>query len=243
LYKFLKLGSVLFDNVYPVYLVLYVLYKRVTDYQERSLIKKNIQSGDIVIDIGANIGIYTKFLARCVGSKGKVYAFEPSPRNFHHLESYVRKLTNVSIKNQAIGAESGTVNLYLSRHLNVDHHTYPTSDKREIVAISCTRLDDHFPPLQRIDLVKIDTQGYEYQVLLGMQGLINSNKNIKIILEFWPYGLRAAGSDPRLVIDFLKEHDFDLNVIKKSGLFPYAESEVINGDNYINMFACRQKLL
>ena len=56
------------------------------DKEERELIKKIVKEGDIVIDVGVNIGYYTIIMAKCVGGKGQVYAFEPAPNNVDLLK-------------------------------------------------------------------------------------------------------------------------------------------------------------
>ena len=58
---------------------------------ETELVKREIKEGDLVIDVGANIGYYTLIFAKLVGEKGKVYAFEPEPRSFKLLKKNVEE--------------------------------------------------------------------------------------------------------------------------------------------------------
>ena len=69
-------------------------------------------------------------------------------------------------------------------------------------------MDDFFKNIDvKIDVVKMDVQGLEMHVLEGMTDSVNQNANLKIITEFWPFGLQNAGSSP---IGFLKKiADFD----------------------------------
>ena len=79
------------------------------------VIKQNISSGDIVIDIGANIGYFTLIMAKCIRENGKVFSFEPEPKNFELLKKNVEinNYSNVILEKKAIGKKTGTTKLYL----------------------------------------------------------------------------------------------------------------------------------
>lgn len=77
----------------------YLIAKTPETWMERDAVvtRKLISPGDTVLDIGANIGVYSRMLSRCVGPAGRVYAFEPIPQTFDFLSNNIRKLglTNV----------------------------------------------------------------------------------------------------------------------------------------------------
>ena len=56
-------------------------------------------------------------------------------------------------------------------------------------------LDDYFKPGERVDLIKMDIQGYELHALRGANRVLADNPDIKLLLEFWPYGLKQAGAN------------------------------------------------
>src|SRR5689334_15835964 len=119
-------GNRVYDRAFPIYRSCYRAFKAYADRAERQLLRRVLSAGDIGVDAGANIGIYSQFLARCVSATGVVHSFEPSPDNFKRLQSATRKLANVRLSQAAIGECSGRAKLYLSNKLNVDHRTYAT---------------------------------------------------------------------------------------------------------------------
>jgi hypothetical protein len=92
-----RAGYKLYEHVFPIYGPLYAAYKAYADRSERRLLKNLLFPGAVVVDAGANIGIYSQVLSRCVGSSGVVHSFEPSPENFKRLQSATRKLANVRL--------------------------------------------------------------------------------------------------------------------------------------------------
>src|SRR5438046_6173778 len=155
---------------------------------------KNLFQGTVVADVGANIGIYAQFLSLCVGPTGSVHSFEPSPDNFRRLSAATRDLSNVRLTQAAVGERSGECKLYVSDKLNVDHRAYKADgDSRRAVPTEMIALDDYFKPGQRVDLIKMDIQGYELHALRGTQRVLRENRDIDLLLEFWPVGLEQAG--------------------------------------------------
>ena len=139
---FRGLGNKIYDHAFPLYRFGYGAFKVCVDHAERRLLKNILSDGAVVVDAGANIGVYSQFLSHCVGPTGAVHSFEPSPENFKRLESAVRRYTNVRVSNAAVGEYSGRSKLYVSDKLNVDHRTYPIEgDSRPAVPIDSIALD------------------------------------------------------------------------------------------------------
>ncbi|MGH7982090.1 MAG: FkbM family methyltransferase [Candidatus Udaeobacter sp.] len=201
--------------------------------------KRVLSVRDVVVDAGANIGVYSQFLARCVGATGIVHSFEPSPENFKHLQSATRKLANVRLSQAALGECSRRSRLYLSDKLNVDHRTYATEeDSRRTVPIDIIALDDYFKPGQRVDLIKMDIQGYELHALRGANRVLADNPSAKVLLEFWPYGLKQAGANWIELIATLESKNMAVHRITKRGPVPLRPESVSESpDWYVNVFA------
>jgi tRNA A58 N-methylase Trm61 len=126
LQSLLVLGNQLFHHVYFFCKPLYSLYKTVLDRGERTILRRIVRPGMIVVDIGANIGVFSRFLAGLVGVDGKVIAFEPSPDNFNRLWDNVAALPQVEAVHAAVGSSTGDIILFESGELNVDHRVYDT---------------------------------------------------------------------------------------------------------------------
>jgi FkbM family methyltransferase len=232
-------GNKIYEHAFPIYRLCYRAFKAYTDRPERQLLKRILSPGDVVADVGANIGIYSEFLSRCVGPTGVVHSFEPSPDNFEHLRAATSKLSNVRLSQNAVGEHSGRSRLYVSDKLNVDHRTYLSEqNSRCSMPINVVALDDYFKSGQRVDLIKMDIQGYELHALRGANRLLQENPDIKFLFEFWPHGLRQAGATWVELIDALQTKNMSVFQITTRGVVPF-RSEFVKEtpEYYMNLFA------
>jgi FkbM family methyltransferase len=197
--------------------------------------------GAVVVDVGANIGIYSEFLSRCVGPTGLVHSFEPSPDNFKRLSAATRKLPNVQLLQAAVGERSGECKVYISDKLNVDHRTYKADgDSRRAVPAQMVALDDYFKPGQRVDLIKMDIQGYEFHALRGTKRVLEENGNISLLFELWPSGLEQADVSWEDLVHMLKGLSMNLSLVGSYGLVPFDTRDVRSDVSwYVNLFASR----
>ncbi|MEP6955976.1 MAG: FkbM family methyltransferase, partial [Chthoniobacterales bacterium] len=102
------------------------------------------------------------------------------------------------------------------------------------------RLDDYFPAGDRVDLIKLDIQGYEQHALQGAERVLRDNSEIKLLFEFWPYGLAQAGIDWRDLVSYLQKREFHLSEISSSRLEDFRANAVEEDpDWYLNLFAAR----
>jgi FkbM family methyltransferase len=204
-----------------------------------------IKEGDMVVDIGANQGQYTIFLSKLVGQKGKVYAFEPDPRNFLILKHRTRKLKNVIIERSAVGNKKSKVEFYLDKFLGMST-IYKDASASPITCleVDMVSLDDYFQDLKGdIALIKMDVQGSEPLVLDGMKNLI---KKVKVLIfEFWPLGIKAAGFEPFSLIERLISNNFKLIYIDENfNIYNGGKSyNKINDKESLNIIAINKKYL
>jgi FkbM family methyltransferase len=236
-----RAGNKLYKYAFPIYWPLYTAYKAYTDRAERNLLSKVLFPGAVAVDVGANIGIYSQFLSRCVGQNGAVHAFEASPENFERLRAATRGLSNVRASQLAVGEHSGKSKLYISDKLNVDHRTYPAeSSSRRSIPIEMVALDDCFKAGKRVDLIKIDIQGYEVHALRGAKRILKENSEIKLLLEFWPYALAQAGAGWQELVEMLRDFGMDPMLVTSTGLAPFCAADLrTDASWYTNLFASR----
>jgi len=239
------MGNRIYQHAFPIYRLSYSAFKVYTDRAERRLLKTILSTGDVAVDAGANIGIYSQFLSRCVGLTGLVHSFEPSPENFERLQSATRTLSNVRLCQAGLGERSERSTLYLSNKLNVDHRTYlPEGDPRPGVPINIVALDDYFKPGQRVDLIKMDIQGYELNALHGAHRVLADNPNVKLLLELWPYGLKEAGASWLELIETLLRRNMAIWQVTNRGLIPFRSNAVSERPEwYVNLFASSKEHL
>ena len=236
-------GNKVYQHVFPIYRLSYRAFKVYTDRAERQVLRRILLAGAVVVDAGANIGIYSEFLSRCVGPTGVVHSFEPSPDNFKRLHAATRKLSNVRLSQAAVGEHSGNSELYLSDKLNVDHRAYMADgDSRRTVPIEMVALDDYFKPGERVDLIKMDIQGYELHALRGANRVLEDNPDIKLLVEFWPYGLKRAGANWVDLIAALEQKGMAIQRVSSEGLIPFHPGSASeSADWYVNLFASRKR--
>jgi FkbM family methyltransferase len=234
-----EIGNRVYDRAFPIYVLCYRAFKAYADHAERKFLRRTLSLGDVAVDVGANIGVYTQLLSRWVGPTGFVHSFEPSPENFGRLQSAARKLENVRLSRSAVGESSRRTTLYVSDKLNVDHRAYlPEGDSRHTVPIEMIALDDYFKPGERVDLIKMDIQGYELHALRGASRVLADNPGIQLLFEFWPYGLKQAGGNWVELIGLLKENGKLIQQVSNEGLTDFDPGSANENEAwYINLFA------
>lgn len=158
------------------------------------LLKKKIPI-NVIVDVGANNGGYSQEI-RSFFPHAKIYAFEPHPKTFLQLKK-LAAIENIKAYNKALGRKKGTVTLWDFADDAELKHMQPTSPLssiyKEVIenlhkqkstqhTVKMTTLDDFIQKekINSIDLLKIDTEGNEYDVLLGAAKLIKMS-SIKII--------------------------------------------------------------
>lgn len=137
-------------------------------FHDLSLFKDYCRPGDVIVDVGANIGEVSIIVSQRVGANGRVFAFEPHPRIFQYLlgNLALNQCANVAARNLAIGSAAGTVRM--------------TDDKRDDmnrimaaggIEVRCSTLDDELPEAS-IALLKVDVEGTELSVLKGAAAVL-----------------------------------------------------------------------
>lgn len=181
---------------------------------ETDFIKKEIHEGDIVVDVGAHIGYFTLIFSKLVGDNGKVYSFEADPTNFEILMKNleVNKIKNVTCENFAISDKNGKVKLF-NANSSTANRLFSSEDENFIEIESIT-LDEYFQDKNmKIDFLKLDIQGAEPLAMKGMKELFKKNQPLKILLEWWPNGIKKLGEEPESHLKFLENKGYQISEI------------------------------
>ncbi len=205
------------------------------------VIEKEIKPGEIVVDLGANIGYYTLIFARLVGDNGKVYAFEPDPENFALLKKNVEinGYKNVVLVQKAISNQTGKAKLFLSEENVGDHQIFDSKYGRKSIEIETVTLDEYFKDIV-VDFLKIDIQGAEQAALEGAAKFLQ-NKKLKIITEFCPNLLNLFGGDAGKYLDIIESNFkmYDIDGGKNTSKLELLDQYTVEKENVTNLFCTR----
>jgi len=141
----------------------------------------------IVIDIGAYVGLYTCMAAEKVGSAGRVISFEPDPANYRQLLSNVtlNGFCNVTMVASALSERPGRANLFIKHHGTVSS----LGGSGSCVEVAVDTLDNVLKRMgvPKVDLIKIDVEGFELQVLRGAVQTIKDSPGLRFVVASYHY--------------------------------------------------------
>lgn len=187
----------------------------------RRLFRKILQPGGFAIDIGANVGWHTILMASLVGNSGKVIAFEPNPSVRYNLELNIQAngLSQVEVKPLALSNTAGSV-----RFLAPDAHDMSAGDghilaagqiqRNEVIEVVSATLDSIVMStgIKRLDLIKIDVEGFEWPVIQGAAESIARFRPY-IVFEFIDEYLHRGGGSREVIYDFFVQQGYTLYII------------------------------
>jgi FkbM family methyltransferase len=178
-----------------------------------------LRPGDVCVDIGAHIGYFTLLASRLVGPSGHVYAFEPSPTNYEALRANLSRngVSNVTTLRVALGESTERALLREAPGTNTGRATLrDVRPNRAPLAAEGVMVDVHpaadvipVDDLSRIRVIKIDVEGYEVEVMRGLDPVFALGQPLALFVEFNP--LWSDDSDAVRYLDELRlEHGFAL---------------------------------
>ena len=178
---------------------------------ERDFVRRYLRAGDLFIDVGANIGLFTLIGAGAVGPQGKVYALEPTSVTYGRLVHNVNhnRFHNVECVQAALSDkdEERLMTTSIDGFYAWNSLGRPTAGGRFAEeAIRCYKWDtfaDHHGLTGRVALMKIDIEGWEYYMLQGAQATLQRADAPDLLVEFTEVNARAAGVSGAAVYDLL----------------------------------------
>jgi len=222
-------------------------------YEAESILicKKLIKPGMSVVDVGGDIGYYTRFFSNFVKEKGNVHVFEPDPSTFAILEKNIKafRYKNVVSSKLALSDKNGKMDFFEMKGPG-KHSLFDVSkeDKNFIVkdkiTVQTTTLDDFLEKLgnPKIDFLKIDIEGGEISAMMGMKKTIANNKKIMAMVEFNTRTISASGKKPSDYIRDLSSFGFIVKEINSKGQLKDIDEKTykIAEENYVNLLCFKE---
>ncbi|MDT5295721.1 MAG: hypothetical protein QOJ76_2601 [Acidobacteriota bacterium] len=200
---------------------------------ESSFYLAYLREGMTVFDVGANVGELTLLFSKFVGVGGSVHAFEPGGEAFARLDAVCRASArrNVILNRLALSDREGSVGLHVydGAHLGWSSFAARPLESYGISVgapsaedVAATTVDEYCRRngVARIDLLKIDVEGAEYQVLLGARRMLRQKLVGCVVFEFGQTTF-DMGNDPEDIEAYLKGLGYKLrNVVAGDPIFP-----------------------
>jgi FkbM family methyltransferase len=203
-------------------------------------LSKFIKRGDIVMDIGANIGLFTLYLSSLVGNKGEVHSFEPSRREFLLLCENVQlnNLENVFLNQLALSNQSGIAEMIVLNEIHFGaynslgpiSHRKVSKEKTHSEIVRTIKLDDYILFFQKSHprLIKIDVEGFEKQVLEGMKTLLEKDNAPNLVVEVCKNTHKNKQNGTQDILAYLKKFNYRLFSPSTNGTLVPFVGETLN---------------
>lgn len=221
-----KSGFKMFVDSRDVSIAPHLILEGVYEEHTEAVLRRVIQPGMHVVEVGANVGLFTLLMARSVGARGSVYAFEcdPTLARIARDNLEVNGLGGIgTIDERAVSKAGGNLKFRAAmRHrgggtLIPDLQQIPelTESERETIVVQAVTLDQFAASYdRRIDFLKIDAEAAEADIIRGGLSIFgNPNYPITIMMEFAPEFMRKAGMDPALQMQELTDAGFQFSRI------------------------------
>ena len=193
------------------------------DYEpEMAYLDKILSAGQVFVDVGANLGIYTLPASKIVGKRGRVLAFEPSAQSFPLLAKNIalNGLTNVLAFPVALAQKNGRAWLHRGPNPGLNSMGKDPSWKEQGEEIVTESLDQALQQarIDRVDLIKMDVQGAEELVLRGASKTLTSARPV-IIFEIWPEGTALLDLPPYGAWELLESVGYEFFVVRRGEMY------------------------
>ena len=206
---------------------------RLTDEPDLAAIRLLTKRGDTVFDLGANFGLFTRFLSESVGAEGRVFSFEPTCDMFGVLENNCSELglTNTQLFRTALSDHTGTSEMVIPiredgtlNHYEASLAAQPDVLSGKSVSVETSTLDDFCAHhgISRVDFIKCDVEGHEIEVLNGARRTLLHHRPTMLIEVNEP--LDAGGHGTR-VLEMVRELNYEVHTLHDGALTPWNPGE------------------
>jgi len=181
-------------------------------------VRRLLRPGDVVMDVGANVGQYALMAAKVVGSNGVGYAFEPSPNILLKLRRNwkLNEFENLHVVPVALGSSPGIYDFYPAEGYNQGIGSFVYKGANDADGLPAKPIQakvitlDAFcaeHAIDHVDFIKIDTEGYDLEVLKGAVQTLESNQDIVVMVEMVEKHMDANELSER-IHSFMVSHKF-----------------------------------
>ncbi|HKP61994.1 MAG TPA: FkbM family methyltransferase [Polyangiales bacterium] len=177
-----------------------------------------LEPGGCFVDVGANEGYFSVIASKLVGASGRVLAIEPQQRLRSVLDTNfeLNRVTNVEIVDVAVSDHRGSATLHLSPDTNTGSTALQqsTSYRTAQSTIETVTLEELLASrgIERVDLLKMDVEGFEYEAILGSPELFRRHVVRAIAIELHPRALVTRNHSCEEILAFLKGHGYRLDL-------------------------------
>jgi FkbM family methyltransferase len=207
------------------------------------VLKSWLHRGSVMVDIGANMGLFTLLASRWVGPSGKVLAVEPSPRERQRLLAHLRlnAITNVDVAASAVSDRIGSGELLIADREHSGLNTlasrfaYGNVTSVSTVPVPVVTLDSLIDRggISRVDVIKLDVEGAEYAALKGGASTLSRHRP-RLVIEVVPSALAAAQTSVAELASLLSDADYDLfDISSDAQLRPLESMDERHEDNLV----------
>ncbi|HYK57403.1 MAG TPA: FkbM family methyltransferase [Flavisolibacter sp.] len=200
------------------------------------LIALSLKEGDVALDIGANIGLQSLRMARCVGNSGQVLAFEPLTHLQQKLKqnTLLNRLGNIRILPYALSDRENELSYSINENAwnqgAFSLGQVQTGNTEQSIQIKKGDLLPEIQQLPKLDLIKIDVEGFEFPVLKGLQQTLEKFKP-RLIFEYDQNYWRNCQQDIDYCYQFLQELNYTIYQIIPLGCHLLTRSDYIESGN------------
>lgn len=226
-----------------------LIHENSFEAKELQFVARFLRPGMTVLDVGAHHGLYTLLISKRIGRRGRVIAFEPSPRERKRLVRHLRvnRCSNVTVEPCALGDFTGQADLFVVSKLEDWCNSLrppATNQSTSKIRVAVRRADDVLEALgtEHVDFVKIDVEGAELSVLKGaIRILRDSRLRPGILAEVQDFRTKAWGYAAREILEFLEQLKYRWFAVTENGKL---EAISTNGARYDeNLVALPQERL
>ncbi|TXF76167.1 FkbM family methyltransferase [Chryseobacterium sp.] len=189
------------------------------DYEkpEIDFLYQTLRKGDVFIDIGANIGLFSLNASVVLGERGKIYAFEAYLPNYKILEKHVKtnNFRNIITENLAISDRKSTLEIkYNENERNLGMASAYLKNFTSTLKVSALSLDDYATEneITRIDFIKMDIEGGEFKALQGMTNILRMFSP-KLLIEINSEALESTGHSESDILDILDNFNYGKTLV------------------------------